>query len=150
MDDSFTYIIRSNNRENAAVDNTNSCSIRLGGLPQMYKEFDCEVVAFYISEVDEVFGTTLIELRSSDLSITNGGDTQNKSLKTLGFLSLGNSNPFSSFNFRCENFNNKLVHFQLYEEVNVLLTSNFFASGIDDYNGSWTLVLKMTGVVNAR
>jgi hypothetical protein len=149
MDDSFTYIIRSNNRENAA-DNTNSCSIRLGNLPQMYSEFDCEVIAFYISEVNSVFTTTLIDLRATDLNITNGGDTQNKSLKTIGLLSLGNSYAFSSFNFRCENFNNKSVHFQLYNQDNGLFTSNYNAQGVENYNGSWTLVLKMTGVVKAR
>jgi hypothetical protein len=149
MENSFTYIIRSNNRENLA-DNTNNCSIKLGGLPQMYKEFDCEVIAFYISEVDEVFNTTLIDLRATELTITNGWDTQNKSLKTIGLLSLGNSYPFSSFRFRCENFNNKLVNFKLYDDGNNLLTSNFFNVGYDDYNSPWTLVLKMTGVVNAR
>jgi hypothetical protein len=150
MSDSFTYIIRSNNRENSAVDNTNNCSIKLGGLPQMYKEFDCEVVVFCISEVGQVFTSTLVELRSSDLNINNGGDTQNKSLKTVALLTLGNSYPSSSFNFRCENFNNKLVHFQLYDDVNNLLTSDLYASGVDNYDDSWILVLKMTGVVNAR
>jgi hypothetical protein len=145
MADSFTYIIRSNNKERV-TDNTNNCSIRLGGLPQMYKEFDCEVIGFYITEVDEVFFTTFIELKSNDLSIKNGWDTQNKSLKTVGILSLGNSYPSSSFHFRCENFNNKLVNFQLYDELNTLLQSNYLAAGEGDYNGSWTLVLKMTGV----
>jgi hypothetical protein len=149
MDDSFTYIIRSNNKENAA-DTTNNCSIRLGNLPQMYIEFDCEVIAFYISEYQQVFTTTLIDLRSNDLVINNGADTQNKSLKTMALLSLGNSNPFSSFHFRCENFNNKSVHFQLYDQDNVLLRSNLNAAGIANYNASWTLVLKMTGVTKSR
>jgi hypothetical protein len=85
---------------------------------EIYKEYDCEEYIkynVYISEYQQAFQTTLIDLRATDLTITNGGDTQNKSLKTMSLLTLGNSYPFSSFHFRCEKFSNILVHFQLYD-----------------------------------
>jgi hypothetical protein len=80
---SFTYIIRSNNRENKDED-TASCHIRLQGLPQNFKYFECEVVRFYVSiDLNE-----LIELRAdSALGFQNSVDTNN-GFKTCAFKAI--------------------------------------------------------------
>ena len=55
----FTYIIRSVNKENA-IDYTNNCSIRLHGLPQKYKYFDCTVSALHVSTNASNFTTSTL------------------------------------------------------------------------------------------
>ena len=45
MNQNFTYIIRSKDRENPAAE-SNNCIIKLYGLPQQYKYFNNEQNAF--------------------------------------------------------------------------------------------------------
>ena len=82
----FTYIIRSVNKENA-VDYTNNCSIRLHGLPQKYKYFDCTVSALHVSTNASNFTTSTFELKADGIDIINGRDTTNNMLKRIAFAS---------------------------------------------------------------
>ena len=43
MNKNFTYIIRSNDREEP-IDDSNNCTIQLNGLPQQYRHFKCDVI----------------------------------------------------------------------------------------------------------
>lgn len=146
MNKNFTYIIRSNDRENPA-ENTNDCTIKLYGLPQQYRYFNCDVIALYISTVNEVFTTSLIDLRADGIDIVNGWDTNNKRNATVGFTTLNNTyTQAAPHTFTCGNFNGRTVQFRLFEDDNVLLTSNFNAAGIANYDSPWVLVLNMTGI----
>jgi hypothetical protein len=53
MNQNFTYIIRSNDREEP-IDDSNNCTIQLNGLPQQYRHFKCDVIALYLTTVGEV------------------------------------------------------------------------------------------------
>ena len=147
MNKIFTYIVRSNDRENPA-ENTNDCTIKLYGLPQQYKYFKCDVIALYITTENEIFTTSLIDLRADGIDIMNGWDTNNKRNATVGFVSL---NPYTfaqsaPHTFTCGNFNGRTVNFNLYAEDNQILFSDYSGAGQDDYNGRWVLVLNMTGI----
>lgn len=140
MSDYFTYIIRSNSKDTAG-DNTNSCTIRLGNLPQHFKTFECQVVGLYISNQGATFNTSIVELRAENLSIQNGADTQfSSNMKSIAF-----SNTLlyieSSIVFQVENFNNKSIKFQLYDENNLLLSN-----GANPYNKPWFAIIKMRGI----
>lgn len=146
MNKNFTYIIRSNDRENLA-ENTNSCTIKLNGLPQQYRYFKCDVNALYIRTENEVFTSSLIDLRADGIDIMNGWDTNNKRNASVGFTTLNNTYSQSTpHTFTCGNFNGRSVSFKLFNENNILLTSNLNAAGILDYNSPWVLILNMTGI----
>ena len=145
MNKIFTYIIRSNNKEDF-TENSNNCTIKLNGLPQQYRYFKCDVSALYITTAGEVFTTSLIELRAEGMDMVNGWDTNNFRNETVGFATLNNTYPQDAHSFVCGNFNGRSVRFQLYDEDNELLTSNLNGVGIGDYDSPWVLVLKMTGI----
>lgn len=147
MNKNFTYIIRSNDREEL-LQNTTDCTIKLYGLPQQYRYFKCEVNALYLATDDHVFTSSYAELRADNMDIMNGWDTNNKRNVSVGFSSL---NPYTfaqsaPHTFTCGNFNGRTVSFKLFDDTNQLLTSNFNAAGIANYNGPWVLVLNMTGI----
>ena len=142
----FTFVIRSANKE-FTTDNTNSCTIRLNGLPQKYKYFDCEVSALHISTQNGVFTTSTFELRvDGGMDIINGRDTQNNMLHSLAFASFNNTYPQGQYTFRTDNFNGRSIKFQLYDDNNVLLTSNYNNTGVANFNRSWILILNMVGI----
>ena len=146
MNKNFTYIIRSNDREDPN-ENTNSCTIKLYGLPQQYRYFKCDVIALYITTENEVFTTSLIDLRGDGIDIMNGWDTNNKRNATVGFATLNNTYTQSALHtFTCGNFNGRTVTFKLYDDDNDLLTSNLGGGGIAPYDSPWVLVLNMTGI----
>ena len=120
MDHTFTYIIRSKDKE-STTENTNNCTIKLQGLPQKYKYFDCTVSALHISTISGTFSTSTFELRADVLDIVNGRDTNNYALRTVGFASYNNTYPQGPYTFRCSNFNNRSIRFQLYDDTNSLL-----------------------------
>jgi hypothetical protein len=143
MTESFIYIIRSDNKSNAD-DNTNSCSIQLGGLPSHYREFDVEFIGLNL-EIDDCIFTqgSFIEIRTDNIGLMNGYDTTHKHLQTIGIVnSVGVQLPLT---FRCNNFNNRYVNFSLYGSDSTLLQGNYNAEGVADFNRPWVLVLKMTG-----
>jgi hypothetical protein len=143
MTESFIYIVRSDNKTNAD-DNTNSCSIQLGGLPTHYREFECEFVGLNLATDDCVFtSASFIELRTDNLGIMNGYDTKNKHLQTIAIVNAIGVQPLT---FRCNNFNNRYVNFSLYGSDNALLQADYNDEGVDDFNRPWVLILKMTGV----
>lgn len=147
MNQNFTYIIRSKDRE-FPTENTNSCTIKLNGLPQQYRYFKCEVNALYLATDGHDFLTSYAELRADGIDIMNGWDTNNKRNSTVGFASL---NPFTfsqsaPHTFTCSNFNGRTVTFKLFGEGNILLLSDYALAGQNNYNGHWVLVLNMTGI----
>ena len=146
MNKNFTYIIRSNDREDPN-ENTNSCTIKLYGLPQQYRYFKCDVTALYITTDNQVFTTSLIDLRADGIDIVNGWDTKNKRNASVGFATLNNTYAQSApHTFTCGNFNGRTVTFQLFDDDNQFLTSDLNAAGIANYDSPWVLVLNMTGI----
>ena len=150
MENTFTYVIRSLNKDNS-TDNTNNCAIRLSGLPSQYKYFDCTVSALHISTISGTFTTATFELRADVLDIVNGRDSKGGSLNTIAFASFNNTYPQGAYTFRCSNFNGRNIKFQLYDESNALLTSNYYngtaLAGVKDFNRPWILILNMVGVL---
>jgi hypothetical protein len=147
MNKNFTYIIRSKDRE-VQADNTNSCTIKLYGLPQQYRYFNCEVSALHVSTTGLAnFTTSTFELRADGIDIENGWDTNNKRNTSVGFASFNNTYPQGSYTFTCANFNGRSVRFQLYGDNNALLTTN---NGANQYNAPWFLILNMTGIEEDR
>jgi hypothetical protein len=152
MENSFNYIIRSNQREDQ-TDTTNNCTIRLGGLPQQYRYFEATVVGFYVALKGYIsLSNTLntVELQVEGLNILNGFDTQNNVLKTIAFTSVQWSSGASSslnsyetpnYKFKFENCNGKSVHFKLCDENNDLLKYG----SIYNFNKPWSIVLKLKG-----
>jgi hypothetical protein len=137
---SFTYIIRSNNRIDKN-ENTAECHLKLKGLPQQFKYFECEVVQFYVNIINL---NEIIELRAdSAFGFINSIDTNN-GFKTCAFTSFINSNTQGPFRYIVENFNNKYVNFQLYDDSNNIVTNNDSTS----FNLPWILVLNMKGIEN--
>ena len=146
MNKNFTYIIRSNDREDPN-ENTNSCTIKLYELPQQYRYFKCDVTALYITTVNQEFTTSLIDLRADGIDIVNGWDTKNKRNASVGFATLNNTYTQSApHTFTCGNFNGRTVTFQLFDDDNQFLTSNFDNVGVGNFNGPWVLILNMTGI----
>jgi hypothetical protein len=123
--DSFTYIIRSDNRDSGdAFD----CRIQLGGLPTKYKSFLVETIGFY-ADVNPYF-----ELYSDNFPISNGYDTKTKSLHVLySTVLLGHSVPMV---YKVDNFNGQYINFQLLDNANALINTAT----------DWRLYLKLTGI----
>lgn len=140
-DNNFIYVIRSSQKENS-TDNTNSCSIRLQGLPQQFRYFEATVSALHISTVGLTgISTSTFELRQDGMNIVNGMDTQNNVLRTVAFASNNATYPQGPYTFKFENCNGKSIQFKLYGDNNSLLT----ISGGNNYNAPWILVLNLIG-----
>jgi len=149
--DSFTYIIRSKDKESSA-DNTNNCTVKLTGLPQHYRYFDCTVSALHVSTISGVFTTSTFELRADVLEIVNGRDTNNYALRTVAFASYNNTYPQGPYKFRCSNFNNRSVRFQLYDDTNALLkysNNSFSFQGTFTYIGATTSTITITNTTSS-
>jgi len=146
MDNTFTYVIRSKDKESTS-DNSNNCTIKLTGLPQQYKYFDCTVSALHISTISGTFATSTFELRADVLDIVNGRDTNNFTLRTVAFASNNNTFPQEAYTFRCSNFNNRSVRFQLYDDTNNLLkySNNSYA-----FQGTFTFNAATTSTITVN
>ena len=160
---SFTYIIRSINKESSS-ENTNNCSIRLMGLPQQYKRYKASVVSFYVSTnglglgkstiSGQVYsnGTQLLlnsvyELRADSLASGGIYDT-NKTYNTIAFATNNNCYPQWEHSFEMDNVNGRSVRFQLYDETNNLLQTALSQTPATktDYNQNWVLILSLEGI----
>lgn len=122
---SFTYIIRSDNRFSG---DAYDCKIKLGGLPTKYKSFLVEPLGLYTDVA------TYLELYSDNLPISNGYDTKNKSLHVL-YSSLFHSHSVSMV-YKVDNFNGQYINFQILDEANAILNTV----------ANWKLYLKLTGI----
>jgi len=158
----FTYIIRSVNKE-TSTDNTNNCTIRLMGIPQQYKRYKASVVGFYVSNnglgfSTQVTGTSYVtglkllynsvyELRADSLA-TGGMSDTNKTYNTIAFATNNNCYPQWQHSFEMENINGRSVRFQLYDENNVLLTTTLAntPNTVQNFNQNWVLVLSLEGI----
>ena len=125
---SFTYIIRSDNRN--LGNPHNNCQILLRGLPSKYNTFLVEVAGFY-SNLDSV---TYLELFSDNFPFINGYDTKSKSLHVLYSTAIS-MNPISMC-YQINNFNGQYINFQILDEAGAVL------DGITD----WKIYLKLTGI----
>ena len=160
---SFTYIIRSANKETTG-DNTNNCTIRLMGLPQQYKRFRASVSALYVSTNSlgigsgnvagitytpgtQVLLNSIYELRADSLASGGISDT-NRTYSTIAFTTNNNTFPQSEYFFEMENVNGRSVRFQLYDENNVLLQTSLSQTLTTKtaFNNNWILVLDLTGI----
>jgi hypothetical protein len=137
----FTYIIRSNNSLNKS-ENTNSCHLRLEGLPQQFKYFECEVVQFNV-QINRNFGTETIELRADAIGFQNGIDT-NSTFKTCAILNAQNSFSQGPFRFITDNFNGRYIKFELYSSSNSIVKQDDGS----EWNLPWVSVLNMKGIEN--
>ena len=126
----FMYIIRGRNRTSGTIDNA---YFRLVGLPSQYRRFKVEVVSFY-HNVETPVANTLVEIKA-DFPFLNGYDTLNGRLASIASNALNNMGS-TSFEFMVENFNGRLINFNIYD--NDAANEN----GLDD----WVLYLKMTGI----
>ena len=141
MNNSFTYIIRSNT---ASGTTSNDLTLRLNGLPTTVRKFHCEVVDFFVSAQQADLNGYIIELRAdSNMGIINGRDTSTLALRSLAFTNTNNTFPQSTYEFYCENFNGRSIRLQLYDEYNALLVNK---TGGASFNKAWILVLKMTPI----
>lgn len=123
--DSFTYIIRSDNKYSGTP---NNCQIQLGGLPTKFKSFLVETIGYYADGGMNIY----FEIYSDNIPIKNGYDTKNKSLHVL-YSSICNIN---SMVYKIDNFNGQYINFKILNEANTIIPD------ITD----WTLYLKMTGI----
>ena len=134
----FTVIIRSIDKDNDN-DHSSDCWIKLH-CPSQYKNVQCEVVHFYVPiYVADVIATNIFDLRCDNLSLINHYDIKHSIAlcnATDVLVSVAYSMPFMT-----ENFNNKRIHFQLYNEVNDIIANNGAP-----YANNWTLILKCTGI----
>lgn len=139
----FTVIIRSSDKISGT--NTNDCTIKLYCPPQPIK-LKCKVISFFLnSDPDYRYGTnTICELYVNyGLDINNGNDTKNTSLRSLAFIDLiSNSSSVSQMTFILDNFNNRVVNFQLRNSTNTLLKHITGINTESDYSGNWVLILE--------
>ena len=126
----FMYIIRGRYRTSGTIANA---YFRLVGLPSQYRRFKVEVVSFY-HNVDTPVANTLVEIKA-DFPFLNGYDTLNGRLACIASNAFNNMGS-TSFEFMVENFNGRLINFNIYD--NDAANEN----GLDD----WVLYLKMTGI----
>lgn len=138
---SFTYIIRSNDRENQN-ENTNSCHLRLEGLPQNFKYFECQVVQFNCL-LNRNFSNESIELRADAFGFQNGVDT-NSTFKTCAFVNFNSSFYQGDYKFTTDNFNARYIKFELYNSSNNILKKDDGSA----WNFPWVLILNMKGIEN--
>ena len=158
----FTYIIRSVNKE-TSTDNTNNCTIRLMGIPQQFKRYKASVVGFYVSNnglgfSTQVTGTSYVtglkllsnsvyELRADSLATGGFADT-NRTYSTVAFATNNNCYPQWEHSFEMENINGRSIRFQLYDENNALLTTTLAnaPNTVQNFNQNWVLVLSLEGI----
>jgi hypothetical protein len=118
--ESFTYLIRSENKESGT---NNNCYIRLNGLPSGFNEFQISVNGFHIENYNfETEPTSFIEVRSSDLGITNSYDTKYSKLRTICLFTTATFKAhFHTFKTSC--WNGKTVQFQLFNDAGNAITA---------------------------
>jgi len=145
MEDFFTIIIRSNSKQ-VSTDNSNRCNIRLK-CPSQYQYIQCCGVSYYADyPTTSTFNALYTELRVDNIDMYDSFDSSLGNLRTLVFENTTRLNvDRANMNFKCGNFNNKLVTFTLLNETGVLLTET--AGGVTtNYNRPWVLVLKCKGL----
>jgi len=137
--ESFTVIIRSSDKISGT--NTNDCTIKLYCPPQPIK-LKCKVISFFLNGIEtQNFGdNSICELYVNyGLDINNGNDTKNTSLRSLAFTDLkSNSSSVSQMTFILDNFNNRIVNFQLRNNQNNLLLNK----DASNYDENWILILE--------
>jgi len=144
--DFFTIVIKSSSKT-LTTDKTNNCSIRMK-CPSQFNYIQVHGVSLYADFPTNItFNGLFAELIANDIDIYDSFDTKNGPLKTLAFenttrLTVDRAN----MNFKCGNFNNKTINFQLLNETGVLLkeVGTVFTT---DYDRPWVCVLKCKGLM---
>lgn len=135
---SFIYIKDKYTIPNGSIIATNDSTIQLFGLPSRYDKFYCEVISFMVSGSSDDIKANVVELRQEGISLMDGKDGRQGTFKSLAFRNMMTDNQ-STYNFICDNFNNKYIRFQLCDEYGTLLLDNLNGN----YSRPWILVLKI-------
>jgi len=139
---SIIYIKSKYTIQNGTITATNDSTIQLFGLPSRYDKFNCEVVSFMVSANADDVKANVVELRQEGISLLDGKDCRQGGFKSIAFRNMMTDNQ-STYNFICNNFNNKYIRFKLYDEYGALLLDRLNSN----FSRPWILVLKMTPIV---
>lgn len=95
------------------------------------------------------YNALVSEMRVDNIDMYDSYDTSLGTMRSLAFENTTRVNvDRANMNFKCANFNNKAVNFQLLNEDGILLTQ---ASGAplvtENYNQPWTIVMKCKGLM---
>ena len=146
--DYFTIVIRSSSKT-VTTDNTNNCTIRMK-CPSQYKYIQVSGVSMFADYSSTYSYNALVsEMRVDNIDMYDSYDTSLGTMRSLAFENTTRVNvDRANMNFKCANFNNKAVNFQLLNEDGILLTQ---ASGAplvtENYNQPWTIVMKCKGLM---
>jgi hypothetical protein len=146
--DYFTIVVRSSSKTNT-TDNTNNCTIRMK-CPSQYKYIQVYGVSFFVSYSSTYSYNALVaELRADNIDMYDSFDTSLGAMRSLAFENVGRINvDRANMNFKCGNFNNKDIKFQLLNQNGNLLTQSSGAPVVtENYNQSWIIVMKCKGLM---
>jgi hypothetical protein len=116
--------------------------------PTQFKYIQVHGVSFYADFPSSItFNGLFAELRANDIDMYDSYDTKLGTMRTLAFentmrLTVDRAN----MNFKCGNFNNKTINFQLLNETGILL-KEVGTVYTTDYNRPWVCVLKCKGIM---
>ena len=139
--DFFTIIVRSSSKTNAA-DNTNNCTIRMKA-PSQYKYIQVSGVSMFVDySATYTYNALVSEMRADNIDMYDSYDTSLGTMRSIAFENVTRTNvDRANINFKCGNFNNKNINFQLLNENGILLTQNN-GGGATNYNQPWTIVME--------
>ena len=144
--DFFTIIVRSSSKTNA-TDNTNNCTIRMKA-PSQYKYIQVSGVSMFVDySATYTYNALVSEMRADNIDMYDSYDTSLGTMRSIAFENVTRTNvDRANINFKCGNFNNKNINFQLLNENGILLTQNN-GGGATNFNQPWTIVMKCKGLM---
>ena len=144
--DFFTIIVRSSSKTNT-TDNTNNCTIRMKA-PSQYKYIQVSGVSMFVDySATYTYNALVSEMRADNIDMYDSYDTSLGTMRSIAFENVTRTNvDRANINFKCGNFNNKNINFQLLNENGILLTQNN-GGGATNYNQPWTIVMKCKGLM---
>ena len=146
--ESFTYVIRSYDRENYSLNNLSDCYIKLNGLDPKIRLFKCEVISF-VTYIGYNYNNDTID-QSLQLCVDNeffiSSSYRGESISGMKVIASVTTNidaymTYRGAHFIIPNFNNKTFHFK--EFINGNTPPNNRAA-YSHNNGNWYLTLKLT------
>ena len=146
--DYFTIIVRSSSKTNT-TDNTNNCTIRMK-CPSQYKYIQVSGVSMFVDYPTTcTYNALVAEKRVDNIDMYDSYDTSLGTMRSLAFENTTRLNvDRANMNFKCGNFNNKDINFQLLNENGILLTQATGAPLVtSNFNQPWTIVMKCKGLM---
>jgi hypothetical protein len=141
MSGTFNVILRSINKE--AGEYTNDCHLT-PIIPSSHnnKALECRVIGFMNDVPNNVITAfvydVIAELVCEDLSIHNQSDTNKGQGKTLAMAQVDRYQSVPRITFRCDNFSNKRLRFQL-KNMN---GSTLLNDDNSQWNYNWVVILE--------